>query len=566
MNKSQCVIVILLFMRISIIGQLSIDASYFVSPINHKIVLAGSFGELRTTHFHAGIDIKPTTKKGGDSIYVSASGYISRIKIQSGGYGRVLYVDHPNGYTTVYAHMMCFTDSIEQYINDLQKSTHSSAIDIYPQKGKYQLNQRQYIGRIGNTGRSYGAHLHFEIRETKSEIPVNPALFGITSQDHRPPTILSISLHGLTPDWQETYHKTYIPHIVSNDNYTIAKGKISVPAWKAGVLVQGYDQMDGANNKNGIYNIQMFLDDSLQYSATVNKIGFDETKYIWSHIDYDSRQQKNITSVRCYQLPGNPLSIYKDTGHNGTFQLYTNVERNIKIISSDIEGNSTTVSFAMTREDIEPLVAESFQKMIKYNEAYKFKMGSAHISIPKFALDRNLMFKFKESQDSVIHYSIHDDKRPLFKYITVTIPISHRDSIDRQKLCIITNNNEKIDTYGGMLVGDSLKFLTNKLGIYSLHIDTIPPKITLMASKKNDAPVEFLKYKVTDELTSRGNSNDIVISTYIDGEWTICPYKDLGSILTIPVAQLSVGKHMIKIVAIDGRGNKAETSTVYELK
>ena len=159
---------------LSLSGQTMLDTMYFDSPIKHDVVLAGSFGELRTSHFHAGLDIKPSKFNiSGDSLFVAAPGYISRIKIQNGGYGRVLYVDHPNGYTSVYAHMMEFKDSIEQYIQKMQLASQSYEIDIYPQKGKISLPRGAFIGLLGNSGRSYGAHLHFELRNTDDRRLIN---------------------------------------------------------------------------------------------------------------------------------------------------------------------------------------------------------------------------------------------------------------------------------------------------------------------------------------------------------------------------------------------------------
>ncbi len=543
----------ILLVGMSLHAQKMLDTSYFDSPIKHDIILAGSFGELRATHFHAGLDIKPSKfNKSGDSLFVAAPGYISRIKIQTGGYGRVLYVDHPNGYTSVYAHMFEFQDSIEEYIQHLQLASQSYEIDIYPQKEKLILTRGAFIGFLGNSGRSYGAHLHFEIRNTKSETPINPLLFGIGPKDNIAPDVASVSIHGLSPDHQQTHFSNYPTQKVGKGKYTIGKGAVTIPAWRIGVLLQGWDRMDGASNKNGIYKIKMSVDDTLRYGVTVDSVNWDETAYIKTHIDYADKKEHKRTAVRCYPMPGNLLNIYDETSKNGIISIFSSKPRKVEIEASDFSGNTSKVQFDVSRSNKMVENSSSFEKLIKYDQAYNFKLGSCHMTLETNALDRDLYFNYSESRnEDYTVYSIHKDRSPLYKPINITIPIISTDSVLLTKLCAVLIDEDGDLTYkGGVIIGDSLNFNTKVFGDYSLYIDTIPPNI-IPRQTSLDKDLSF---------TVKDNISDVSIDTYIDGQWIISPFKILDHTLVVPKKAFISGQRELTIIATDEKGNKSSYS------
>jgi len=222
-------------------SQLDPDSTSFIPPIKYKLKLAGSFAELRTNHFHSGIDIKSKDGTGGDDIIAAESGFISRIKIQSGGYGRALYMDHPNGYTTVYAHLDEFDSSVEAFVEDIQVSVEQFEVDIYLPPGKFTFNQGEKIGVLGNTGRSYAPHLHFEIRETTSERPVMPALFNIKVEDNIPPVIKEVYVYELD-EYGNPLNKKKVSHSGEKGNYKLRTDYVKVSSNKVGIGVNTYDR------------------------------------------------------------------------------------------------------------------------------------------------------------------------------------------------------------------------------------------------------------------------------------------------------------------------------------
>jgi len=264
---------------------------YFRSPVDHDIKLSGTFGELRPNHFHAGIDIKAQMGKTGQNIFAVADGIVSRINIKSSGYGNALYIDHPNGYTSVYAHLEKFPKHIAEYMKEQQYDTHTSEIEHYPSAGMFSFQKGDIIGTLGMSGRSYGPHLHFEIRDTESEIPINPLLFGFSIDDKVRPDLRSVKLYGLDDQMCELESKQYTLR-KRGSSYKPSKDTLMMKSSEVGVALKAYDQMTGVSNLNGIYALEMYVDDSIHFQFTMDKISFDETRYINAHMDYAEREVK----------------------------------------------------------------------------------------------------------------------------------------------------------------------------------------------------------------------------------------------------------------------------------
>ncbi len=530
------------------------DLTYFRVPVDHPIVLAGSFAELRSSHFHAGIDIKPQSSTSTDTIKLSANGYISRIKIQTGGYGKCLYFDHPNGYTTVYAHLKIFNDTIEQYIRQLQKQSESYTLDIYPDSTKFQFAKGDYIGLMGNTGRSYGKHLHFEIRETLSEVPVNPALFGIKPPDNIRPIVTAIDLHRLTPDMQCTDTHTYYPEAAGNGIYKIGNGKLRFPAWQCGLGVQAFDRMDGANNRNGIYYQKVYVDDTLYYSYVLNKVGWEETKYIHSHVDYPTRKKDRRTVVRCYRLPGNKLTIYDSLRNEGVIRLFKEKPRRIKIVLGDVENNESTIYFSLYRDDIESgKSGPTFNMKVNMNEAQFFKVGDWTVNIPAFASDRDLFLSYNTSEDDTENtiYQIGSMDHILFSAATITIPLTEIHDSLRSKSVVLQADGEEWNCAGGMVTKDTIILMSNTLGKFRLGIDTIAPTVIPAGTYQSFNKGKTYTYLLDD------NYSEPEYDVYIDGKWIIAPYKVLNKRLSVIIPEdLASGNHKLEIYAKDHRKNE----------
>lgn len=514
---------------------------YFTSPIDFKIKMSGSFGELRNNHFHAGIDLKSSKGTSGDPIYAAAQGYVSRVKVQSGSYGNALYIDHPNGYTTVYAHLQSFTPEIEALIKKNQYDLQSFEVDIYPEQGKYTYEQGEIIGKMGNTGRSYGPHLHFEIRNTKTEVPENPYLHGIGPEDHRAPLIQRVGLISYDSDLHE--QSFWSVPIKGKSSKHILKKPLTANSNHVGITVKTYDRMDGASNLNGTYRITMYVDDALYYESVMDRVSFFEMRYINSHIDYPRYKKHKSWYVRCHRLPGNTLEIYNSETDSGIIHINPSESKNIRIVTQDWYGNTSEVQFVLTMnaKDFESV---SYNAIARHSEALNTVFQNTRIVIPQGAIDRSYRINYTEEGEI---FSLGDETIPLFKPMTIKRAMTGCSP----KHIIV--HNEKTN-YGGDCEGDSLVTRVDAFGSYSVVYDSIPPSIELIHNKSGGQTIH-LKYKLKDNYSARRPASEVQYDVFLDDQWELATFRALDQTLTFRKSGLQRGKHTVVIRARDHAGN-----------
>ncbi len=328
------------------VAQYDLPKGYFTFPIkpDQQNFLSGSMGELRSNHFHAGIDIK-TFGEQGWPIHASAEGYVSRIKISPYGYGRVIYVQHPNGYTTTYAHCSLFKKDLEQYTIDQQYKKEQFSIDISLTPNQFPVKQGQVIAYSGNTGGSQGPHLHFEIRD-EWQAALNPLLFDFDEIiDKTKPSVYSVELIPLTKDSRVNNRfekKTFKPVDGGGRNYQI-KQTISGSGF-LGLAVKTNDKLDGANNRNGIAQIMIFQDGQKIFEYHNTRVSFAETRFINQHIDFQAYKNGKGRYHKCFIDDGNKLPLYKDVRSNGSLIIDSNSLHKIEVRIWDAYNNLSTVN------------------------------------------------------------------------------------------------------------------------------------------------------------------------------------------------------------------------------
>ena len=330
------------------IGTPQYPQGYFASPVGGELMLAGSFAELRRNHFHAGIDIAPT-RSGNEPLFASADGYIARIKIQENGYGQALYINHPNGYTTVYGHLEAFNAEIIAVLRKKQYETESFEQDIVLQPTDIVVRQGQEIGKMGNRGASRGQHVHFEIRETKTEIAVNPLLFGFNVPDNVPPRLEDMKVYLMDDKKDVIGKKSYSAKRKSVGLYKIEVDTVDVAAPNVGFAIQATDIQSGNSGENGIYTLELKVNDTVVYKYKADRVGFDETRYLNAHIDYLEQYTRQSFFHRTFRLPGNQLGMYAYLKNDGIIPLNMtdSLTKRITLTAADIAGNASTVSFVV---------------------------------------------------------------------------------------------------------------------------------------------------------------------------------------------------------------------------
>jgi len=428
---------------------------YFRSPVDRAIFLSGTFGELRPNHFHAGIDIKAYNGKVGQPLYAAAEGYVSRIKVSAGGYGNVLYINHPEGYTTVYAHMYKFEDRIAKYVKQEQYNKKTFEIELFPEQDKFVFNKGDVIGKLGTSGRPFGPHLHFEVRDSRTEKPINPLLFGFEVRDNIPPKLHQLKTYFLNNKLNTINTKTYNLIKLSSRKYKIKGDTLNLGAWRVGFGIKAYDHMNGASNWNGVYKTEMFQDDELAYNYEMETFAFSESRYINAHLDYEEQVSKKSYFNRCFRLPGNKLSIYEEGASKGLIKLSNKKATKITMDVSDAEGNGAVLEFWVKRGNVKEPVSESFNYVLPHNEENVIDNTSVRVHFPLGTFYEDLYLKYRTSRDDSQHvyslvYHIHDYKTPVHKYYDIAIePESLPEELRSKAFIAYCGKDHEVENTGG---------------------------------------------------------------------------------------------------------------------
>jgi murein DD-endopeptidase MepM/ murein hydrolase activator NlpD len=309
------------------------------NPLDIPMYLSATFGEIRPNHIHAGLDIK-TQGAEGKKVYAVADGYISRIGVSPYGYGNVLYITHYDGYTSVYAHLQRFSGEIAKYVKQYQYRNKKFASQIYPDKDKFPIKKGDLIAYSGNSGGSGGPHLHFEIRHTVSEKPLNPMYFGYKIEDNVKPLIQGVSVYPLGDE--STLQNGIKPMDFSveggNGKYSLKDKKFVYGNGEISFGICTYDQVGTSTNKNGPYLYELFLDDELAFQVEADSFSYSEPRYVNSLLDYRHYKQKKSSYVRTETDPFNKLHMIAKRNGTGVGEEGDTVNVRFKI--SDFVGNS----------------------------------------------------------------------------------------------------------------------------------------------------------------------------------------------------------------------------------
>ena len=326
----------------------------FVSPVNRQMKLSGTFGELRTNHFHGGLDVKSLYQVSGDPIYAAGGGYISKIKVDESGYGNSISIEHPNGYTTLYAHLDKFVPEIENYVKEQQYMLKSFEVELFPGH-RFPVSQSQLIAYMGNTGVSFGPHLHFEVRHTHDQSQINPLHFGFEIADKTTPIIQNIVVYQFDALGQLLNTDLYKPKYKTAGQYYLPN-TLEISAASVAFGIRSYDTQDGGTNANGIYSIQCKADDEPAFAFALDEIPSEQTRYMNAHIDYKIKVNENLFTHRCYPLEGNKLPIYFTGNNKGKFEINREQPRHFTFTIADFNGNISNLTFDVIKsETLAPL-------------------------------------------------------------------------------------------------------------------------------------------------------------------------------------------------------------------
>jgi len=544
---------ILIILSFGVKAQKQYPQDYFSPPLKIPIILAGTFGELRSNHFHSGIDIK-TQGKEGIPIYAPASGYISRIKVAQYGFGKVLYFNHPNGYSTVYAHLTKFEPGIEAYVKKTQyEKKNFYTGNLFPSPDKFPFKKGDLIGYTGDTGSSGGPHLHYEIRSANGNI-INPLLFGLKVKDTREPTIRKLIAFPLNNDSRvnKAANKTIIP--LENLGDGVYKATPTSASGLIGLGIEAFDRLDEAPNKNGLYSLEMFVNGTKVYKHDLETFSFAESKYINLFIDYEHYGKFSRRIQKTHKVAENKLSIYEGLVNNGKLLVEDGINYTIEIVAKDYAGNKSTIKLPIrgVKNNILVNKKDSTDYKINANQFHKFQQNGVTVAFPKNTFYKDCFIDFKV-EDGVA--KVHEPIIPLDKKYTLTFNTSEYSVSEKKQIYIAKLNKKNNASYQSTKKKDNKVYTTTKaLGNYTLKLDSIKPKINLVNFKNNQwvSSLETLKVKISDK-----ESGIKSFRGYIDNQWILMEYNHKKGILTYDFSDKTLvgNKHIFKLVVSDKVGN-----------
>lgn len=539
-------------------SQETIPTDYFEDPLLVPLSLAGSFGELRSNHFHSGLDIK-TQQRTGLPVVAAADGFVSRINVSNYGYGKALYIQHPNGYTTVYGHLQNFSPEIEAYIKKLQYQKESYEVEVYPPADQLKVSKGQLVANSGNTGGSGGPHLHFEIRDGQQR-PMNPLMFGINIKDTRAPLIKGLYVYPLG----EEAHVNGSSKMQKLNLIPQSDGSYTVPKIDAcgtiGFGINTVDQMDGEPNQNGVYQIETVVNGDKIFQANFQKFSFAETRHLNKLIDYGYFARNNSRIQKLFVEPSNPLSIYSNIAHEGLVNVQDSLSYDYTVRIKDFAGNERVVRIPIIgkmKTNVAPKEEKVTDYFVQANQPANFESNGIDIYIPKNSLYEDIYLDIVFEDEKV---KVHEDEVPLISSYTIGFDVSKYKPEDRKQLFIAELNKWGKPNYSTTTKnGDRFTTSTRNFGTYTLATDNTPPKVSPVNFKDGQwiSSNKDLKVRISDDLSGINS-----FRATVNGKWILMEYEYKNNLLTHDFSDgvVTDTENKLKVEVTDNVGN----NTVYE--
>jgi len=552
-------------MLVALASVLNAQEKYFSDPLRIPMLLSGSFAELRSNHFHSGIDIK-TQGVTGLPVYAAANGYVSRIAVSPTGFGRALYIDHPNGTTTVYGHLDRFIPEIQEYVIEQQYRQQSFRVDLQVPAYLFSVEKGQEIAKSGNTGSSGGPHLHFEVRDTKTEEPLNPLQYGFSITDKIAPKVFSLLVVPLTDTSQVNFAQVArsYPVVLYDGKYHLKNNPVIPVYGKVGFAIQANDYFDGTYNKCGINNLRLSVDGETQFTYQLNRFAFPDTRYVNSHFDYKEYKRSKRRFIKTWIDPGNRLSIYNYNLSQGMYEAGHGMHE-VSILLADTYDNESELLFSIERKKavLAPRKHEGIPMF--YNRDNKFESNDCSIEIPKGALYKNIFFTYSTRPTTEAFYSdfqlVGDQSVPLHTSGKLWIKTRNLPEKLHSKVVMVNVDNDKglPVAAGGSFENDGVVASVRSLGMYAVMVDTLAPEIIPLSITENTlTESNRIRFRIKDDLSGIQS-----IEGLLDGKWALFDYDTKTGKIThvFDKSRFDFEKrHSIELTVTDYRENKS----VYE--
>jgi hypothetical protein len=547
---------------------------YFRSPLDIPLSLSGNFAEMRSNHFHTGLDIR-TNGQVGYRIHAAADGWIARVAVSPGGYGNALYVNHPNGYQTVYAHLDRFEGPVADYVESAQYARRSFAVDLYPSEGRFPVKQGEVIAISGNSGSSGGPHLHFEIRESATADPVNPLLFGMPVVDTTRPRLYRIKLYpegrtsrvrvlgsgGRVLDQASDGGSVSVTvEAAGAGRYALRPGTRIEAAGRVGFGIQTTDFHDLSSGRLGVYRIRLTAGERPVFESEMEKLDFALQRYLNAHVDYEEHSRNGRWIQRSHLLPGNRLQIYR-TERSGYVEFEAGDTLTMQYDVEDAYGNAVSLAFTVRgMEEAGPAEPDTSLVPVAWNHSATIERPGIVIRIPDGALYASTGLRYavesrRAGAFSAVH-RVHDEHLPIHAPVSVSIEVdSLPEALQSRALVARRTRNGSIVSHGGSWQNGSVTAQVRTLGDFFVAVDTTAPEIGPLNVRDGAdlSGTRSIRFRIRDDLSGIESYEGLV-----DGEWVLFGYDAKSNLIEYTFdGRVARGSHVLEVRVVDGVGNRA---------
>jgi len=556
--KNIKVLFVLTLLNSSSIFWSQVDKTTYHSPLSIPLKLSASFGDIRPNHFHMGVDFR-TDGKVGLSLFSIEQGYVSRIKITPLGYGRVIYVNHPNGVTSVYAHCSAFEKSIQKIVLAYQEKNQLNEIDMTFTSGEIPVTKGQLIAYSGNSGNSSGPHLHFELRDTKSERALHPLVHGINIIDQQAPVPSKIYIYAID---QNGYYlndkKIAFPVIKKGTEYTVATNKIIIPsAFMEGtdkllIGIEGSDKIGADLSTCGLFENLLIVSNDTVYHSKIDTVSFSHDRLINDYCDYHEYKINNKKIHKLIHKTHNYLDVYKsDPLKIINLKGYDSIPINIQLL--DAKKNKSTIKFDIVyRSKLGKLLVDPKPSGLYLipDSAYYFEDFGNSITMNALSLFEPVKKDLIITKDKI---QLGKASTPIFEGATVTMTPIENVLITKQYIYLVGANDQK-EALKTQIINDNLEAVISSLGTFKVGSDFTPPSVSSSNFLAGDTCLKksSIEWKVSDAKTSISSYN-----LFINGKWKVLEYDKKNKLLIHVFESSEKGLMNFQLILKDACGNEA---------
>jgi len=555
---------LLLLNSTSLVAQLFPPATYpqgyFRNPLDIPMRLAGNFGELRPNHYHMGLDIK-TNARENLPVYAAADGYIARIKIEPFGFGRAIYVFHPNGFTTVYAHLNAFNPTLEKWVKDQQYQQQSWKVLLELPTDLFPVKKGDFLAYSGNTGGSQAPHLHFEVRRTDGDVNVNPFLFGFPVADNVPPQLQRLAVYDRTLSVYEQSPRLYPVKAISGSTFITTPSVITVSSPLVSFAIGAYDTQTGSTNHNGIFESTLLVDEQPVIAFRMDNISYDDTRDLNAHIDYKTKFQGGSFLQQMTELPGYVNAIYRHKAGNGVVDVSDGAVHVVSILVKDASGNASTLNYKIQYSGVDPERPGSAGKQFYPLMMDGFENPECEFYIGEHCLYDSVHIRYNKSANSnaTVVSSIHTIGAPYIplrdSFLIRIQPTRSLDDAERSRTVMQWFVGSKREVQKVQWQGNWASGRYRDFGNFQLVVDTEPPVIMPIGfgDGMNVSKAVRIAFTVEDNFESFKN-----VRAELDGKWLRFTNDKGKTFLYYFDEKCMAGQHQLKIHAEDEAGNVTE--------